>query len=168
MKAKQYDVKKLPLPIRPMDSVYFIYDDGTVKPETAASVGINEDGCILVICDKNEYEIGIEDCVFLSEEDAKRFLEDEDSFPEDYGIIPDYRVLNLPYYPGTTFYFCDYNALDRRWEVFEEFYTYVLFDADGTVRVGDGESECNVMGKVVDPCFDSTRKARAYIRNHSY
>ena len=167
MTAKSYDVKKLPLPIHPGERVYFICEDGTVKSQTAASVGINEEGRILVICNESDYEIGPEDCVFFSAEDARRFAEDESSISEDYGIISDYRALDLPFYPETTFYYCEFNGWDRRWEIFEEFYTYVLFDVDGTVRVGDEESECKVMGKETDPCFDSLRKAKAYIRNHS-
>ena len=163
---KKYNVKDLPLPIHPGDKVYFIVDDDTLEPDTAASVGINEEGRLLVMCDRSEYEVGTYDRLFLSEEDAHRYLEDPESFTEDYGTIPDYRKLSLPYYPGTTFYYCDADWLDHRWEVFEEYYTYVYFDADGSVRVGDEESECTVIGKDIDPCFDTLRKAQAYVRKN--
>ncbi len=163
---KKYNVKNFPLPIHPGDRVYFVLDDDTIEVDAAASVGINEEGTLLVVCDQCEYEVGTEDRLFLSEEDARRYLVDPGSIPDDYGIIEDYRSLDLPYYPGTTFYYCDADWLDNRWEVFEEYYTYVYFDADGSVRVGDGESECTVIGKEVDPCFDTLRKAQAYIRKN--
>lgn len=163
---KKYNVKDLPFPIHPCDKVYLILDDNTVEVNTATSVGINEEGRLLIVCDGSEYEIGIEYQVFLTEKDAYSYLENPDSFSEDYGVIEDYRSLELPYYPGTTFFYCDSNWLDHRWEVFEEYYTYVFFDADGSVRVGDGDSECTVIGKEVDPCFDTLRKARAYVRKN--
>ena len=163
---KKYNVKNIPLPIRPGDKVYFILDDDTVEEDTATSVGINEDGRLLVMCDGSEYEVGTEDRLFLSETDAHRYLEDPSSITVDYGIIEDYRSLDLPYYPGTTFFYCDPDWLDGRWEVFEEYYTYVFFDADGSVRVGDEDSECTVIGKEVDPCFDTLRKAQAYMRKN--
>ena len=92
---KKYNVKDLPLPIHPGDKVYFIVDDDTLEPDTAASVGINEEGRLLVMCDRSEYEVGTYDRLFLSEEDAHRYLEDPESFTEDYGTIPDYRKLSL-------------------------------------------------------------------------
>ena len=52
-----------------------------------------------------------------------------------------------------------------RWEIFEEYYTYVYFDKNWDVRVGDGDSECTVMGRQVDPCFETLRKAQAYVRS---
>jgi len=163
---KKYNVKNLPLPIHPGDKVFFILDDNTIVPDIAISVGINEEGRLLIMCDQSEYEVGTYDRLFLSQEDAHRYLEKPSFFAEDYGVVEDYRKLSLPYYPGTTFYFCDYDGFDGRWEIFEEYYTYVYFDADGTVRVGDGESECTVIGKEVDPCFESLPKARAYVRNN--
>ena len=163
---KNYNIKTLPFPIHPGDKVYFILDDNTIDSDTATSVGINEEGRLLIMCDRCEYEVGTEDRLFLSEEDAHSFLNDPSSFSEDYGIVKDYRKLSLPYYPGTTFYYCDYDYFDGRWEIFEEYYTYVYFDADGSVKVGDGDSECTVIGKVVDPCFESLRKAKAYVRNN--
>jgi hypothetical protein len=164
--AKKYNVKNLPLPIHPGDTVYFVVDDQTIKPDTAESVGIDEDGRLLVYCDGLDYEIGNEDFAFLTEEDARRYIENPSSIPDSYGTIPDYRKLDLPYYPGTDFYYCEKSFPDWRWEIYEEYYTYVLFDADGSVRVGDEDSECTVMGDDVDPCFDSLRKAKAYIKNH--
>ena len=165
MAKKKYDVKKLPFPVRPGETVYFVLDDNTIEPDIATSVGINEDGRLLVACDRLEYEIGIGDRVFTSSEDAERFIHDPASIPADYGIV-DYKKMDLPYYPGTTFYYCDHDGFSERWEIFEEYYTYVYFDIGGEIRVGDGDSECTVAGKNVDPCFDTPRKARAYVRTH--
>ena len=164
MATKSYDIKKLPLPIRPGDTVYFVLEDGSIEADTAEAVGINEDGVLLVNCEDGEYEVGTEDRLFLSREDAEAFINGTE-FDEDYGVV-DYDDLDLPYKPGTTFFYCDYNCFDRRWEIFEEYYTYVMFTKDGEVNVGDGDSECTVIGKHVDACFDTLRKAQAYIRKH--
>ena len=164
-KPKTYDIRKLPLPIRPGDTVFFVLDDGTVEADTADSVGINEEGVLLVSCDDREYEVGTEDRLFLSRKDAEEFISGME-FDEDYGIV-DYNDLDLPYKPGTTFYYCEYDWFDKHgWEVFEEYYTYVMFTKDGDVKVGDGDSECTVIGKHVDACFDTLRKAQAYIRKY--
>ena len=152
-KQTKYDIKSLPFPIRPGDQAYFVLDDKSIEADKATSVGINEDGKLLIICGQDEYEIGVEDRAFLSEDDA-----------EQYGEI-DYSDMDLPYYPGTNFYYCDHDGFMNRWEIFEEYYTYVYFDINGEVRVGDGDSECTVIGKNVDPCFDTPRKAQAYVRS---
>ena len=51
MATKSYDIKKLPLPIRPGDTVYFVLEDGSIEVDTAEAVGINEDGVLLVNCE---------------------------------------------------------------------------------------------------------------------
>lgn len=164
-KTKTYDIKKLPLPIHPGDAVFFVLEDGDIEEDVAAAVGINEEGVIMIVCDDGEYEVGTEDQLFLSRADAEAFINGSE-FDENYGVV-DYDELDLPYKPGTTFYYCEYNWFDRHgWEVFEEHYTYVLFTKDGDVKVGDGESECTVIGKHVDACFNSLRKAQAYIRKY--
>lgn len=163
-KQIKYDIKNLPFPIRPGDQVYFVLEDGSIEADKATSVGINEDGRILIMCGQDEYEVGVKDGAFLSEEDAEKYVENPDAISEDYGEI-DYSDMDLPYYPGTDFYYCDYDGFMNRWEIFEEHYTYVYFDMNGEVRVGDGDSECTVIGKNVDPCFDTPRKAQAYVRS---
>ena len=44
----------------------------------------------------------------------------------------------------------------------------VWFEADGTIRVGDGASECNVAGKEIDPCFETMQEAKEYCRSHKH
>ena len=157
---KKYDIKKLPLPIRPGDKVFFvIVDTDEIEEDVVSSVGINEEGRILIIVDNEEYEMGDLDQVFYTREEAKKFIAGEF---EDYENI-DYKKLELPYYPGTQFYYCDYDPFDG-WEIFDEYYTYVMFDGDGTVRSGDEESECTLIGSEVDPCFKTLREARKYVR----
>ena len=165
-KITKYDIKKLPFPVRPGDTVYFVLDDKKIVEDKATAVGINEDCKLLIRCGDDEYEIGILDRVFLNREDAEKFADDSDSIEDDYGEV-EYKGLNLPYYPGTDFYYCDYDGFMGRWEIFEEYYTYVFFDMNGEVSVGDGDSECTMIGKHVDPCFDTPRKARAYVRSQS-
>ena len=160
MDMNRYDLSKLPLPIRPGDAVFFvIVDTDEIQEDVATSVGINEDGRILIVADGEEYEMGDLDQVFYTRDDAEQFR--AGTF-EDYDEI-DYKKLNLPYYPGTTFYYCDYDPFDG-WEIFEEYYTYVIFDGDGSVRCGDGDSECTLMGSGIDPCFITLREARKYVR----
>ena len=163
-KINKYDIKKLPFPIRPGDTVFFVLDNNAIEEDKVTAVGINEDCKLMVRCGNDEYEIGNLDRVFLSRDDAERYLEEPDDIPDDYGEI-EYKDLDLPYYPGTDFYYCDCDGFTRRWEIYEEYYTYVWFDIDGEVSVGDGESECTMIGKDVDPCFDTLRKARAYVRS---
>ena len=129
-KPKTYDIKKLPLPVRPGDLVYFVLDDSSIKEGVADAVGINNDGVILVNCDDVEYEVGKEGRVFFLRKDAEDFF--NGSLSDDYGIV-DYEGLDLPYKPGTTFYYCEYDWFDRRWETFEEYFTYVMFTRDGDV-----------------------------------
>jgi hypothetical protein len=164
MLKKKYRVSTLPLPIRPKGVVFFVVEEKSLDSGVVESVGINEEGQLLVVCDGQEYEVGIKDRVFLTREDAQQYLEDPSGFPEDYGVVQDYGSLKLPYYPGTFFFFCDYDGFAHRWEIFEEYCTFVFFDEDGSVRVGDVETEFTVMGKLVDPCFETYREARAYIR----
>jgi len=157
---KGYDISELPLQIHPGDNVFFvIVDTDEIQEDMAASVGINVDGRILIIVDGEEYEMGTYDQVFYTREDAEQFIA---GTLEDYEEV-DYEKLELPYYPGTTFYYCDYDPFDG-WEIFEEYYTYVMFDGDGTVRCGDGDSECTLMGSEIDPCFKTLREARKYVR----
>ncbi|MCR5012116.1 MAG: hypothetical protein K6A72_07210 [Lachnospiraceae bacterium] len=162
-KQEKYDLKKLPLPIRPGDPVYLVLDDDSIEAITAKNVGIDEEGIVLVECEYGEYEIGIEDRLFFTREDAEDFI--NGTLPDEYGIV-EYENLNLPYKPGTLFYYCYYDCFDYRWEIYEEYYTYVMFTGDGEVKVGDGESECTMIGIEVDSCFDTLRKARAYVRAH--
>ncbi|MBQ9008795.1 MAG: hypothetical protein IJ088_05625 [Clostridia bacterium] len=149
--------------------MFFIYDydEHPIEEVEATSVGINEEGRLLIECDRQEYEIGKEDAVFLSREDAERYVADPDSIPDDYGIVK-YRKSDLPYHPGMYFYYCDYDGFGRKWDIFEEYYTEVRFDKDGSIRVGDGESECTVAGERVDPCFETLREARAYVKSHRF
>ena len=169
-KAQHYNIKKLPFHIKPGDRVYFVLDDGRIESDIATAVGINEDGRLLIRCGKGgiegfeEYEIGTEDRAFIAARDAEQFISDPSSIADDYGEM-EYKDLDLPYYPGTDFYYCDYDGFMGRWEIFEEYYTQVFFDINGEVSVGDGESECTVIGKRIDPCFDTPRKARAYVRS---
>lgn len=165
MAKKKYDIKKLPFPIRPGETVYFVLDGNRIEPDIATSVGIDEDGKLLVVCGQLEYEIGYDDKVFILSKDAEKFMNDPASISDDYGVV-DYKELTLPYYPGTTFYYCNYDGLGQ-WEIFEEYYTYVYFDLGGEIRVGDGDSECTVAGENVDPCFDTLRKAQSYIQAES-
>ncbi len=86
----KYDVRKLPLPIRPGDSIYFVFDDGTIESDIATSVGIDEDGRLLVLCGRTDYEIGTEDRAFLSLDDAEKYVDDPSLIPDGYGEI-DYK-----------------------------------------------------------------------------
>ena len=111
-KVTKYDIRKLPFSIKPGDTVFFVLDDSRIEEAKANAVGINEDCKLLIRCDNDEYEIGSLDRVFISYEDAEKFAEDPDSIEDDYGEI-EYKDLELPYYPGTDFYYCDY---DGSWE----------------------------------------------------
>ncbi len=111
------------------------------------------------------YFIGSEDEAFLTPEDAEEYDRDPEAFAEkyeDYGII-EWEKLDLPVNPGQTFYFCDYDPFYRKWDIVEEYYTYVIYEEDGGILVGDGESECQ-LGK--DPCFQTLRAARAYVKEN--
>ena len=44
MATKSYDIKKLPLPIRLGDTVYFVLEDAGIEEDIAEAVGINEEG----------------------------------------------------------------------------------------------------------------------------
>ena len=164
-KMKKVDIRKLPFPIRPGDPVFFVLEDEpTIEEDVIESVGIDEEGRLFVICDSREYEVGNLDRVFMTHEDAERYVANPQSIPDDYGII-EYSDLDLPYYPGTVFYYCDYDGMMARWDIFEEYYTQVFFDILGNVDVGDGESECRVIGQNLDPCFETLREARAFVRS---
>ena len=157
----KYDVKNLPLPIKPGEMVYFEVE-GQIEAIVATSVGIDLDGRLLVVCEDLKYEIGIEDRAFLTEADAKKYIADIASIPSDYGVIQ-YKKLKLPCYPGTTYYFCDDNEFDG-WAIFKEDHTYVFFDEDGSVRSGDGESEGYIIGGWPNEYFKTLREAQEYIR----
>ena len=70
-KITKYDIKKLPLPVRPGDTVYFVLDDNKIEENKATAVGINEDCKILIRCGNEDYEIGNLDRVFLTREDGR-------------------------------------------------------------------------------------------------
>ena len=165
---KKFRVKDLPLPVLPDDDIFFAEDEKTVKTGVVESVGLNEEGQLLIICEGAEYQVGTRDRVFFTREDAQRYLENPSAFTEDYGILQDYGSLKLPVYPGNEYFFCDFNALDGRWEIFPDYYTCVFFDGDGSVRVRNGDCESTVIGKSTDPCFDTLRKAKAYIRSQGW
>ena len=157
--------KKFPdFPIHPGDKVYF--PGG--KSDIVSSVGVTEEGNLVVGCRHSEviginsHMIGPEDKAFLTEEDAEKYDKDPKAFDKSYGII-DWESLNLPVAPGQTYYFCDYDPIFQKWAIWEEYYNSVFYEADGGILVGDGWPEYKLEE---DPCFDTPRKARAYVKKH--
>ncbi len=162
-----------PFPVRPGDVVYLPgkSDSPEGAARTVTAVGATEDGDLIVRFRKVRkpgdttiyiefpiYRVGSD--VFLTEKDAEEYARNPEAFKKP---SIDWDELKLPVEPGQTYYFCDYDPFFHRWQLIEDYYTYVLYDADGGILVGNGGFEFNL---TLDPCFNTARKARAYVKKN--
>ena len=163
--TRYFDFRTLKTPAKPQDTVYFVLEDNTISPSVARTFGIRDNGRCFASCDGAEYDFGIEDGLFFTKADAQKFIDSPSSFDDSYGTI-DWKPLGLPFEPGKIWYYCDYDPYEGGWEIFKEYYDYVIFDNKGNVSVGNGEGECTKIGKDILPCFLSRKEAEAYIQSH--
>ena len=156
-------ITKDALPVNPGDTVY-ILDEGKIREKKVMKVGITDEYHLFVKTGGYEYFFGV-DSVFFTRTDALRYMDDPGSIPEDYGYF-DYRTADIPYKPGSVFYYCEKAGMgyrDNEWLIFRDVYTYITFSRSGAISVGNDEGESTVGGGDY-PCFETLKEAQHYIR----
>jgi hypothetical protein len=174
---KKYPKKKIPFPILPGDTVFYVTkpDEGAGEPEIVAEVahgiGIDDDDRLFVSRDGSFVFFGADDRCFFTEEDAKSFIDDPTTIDSDYGTF-EYTSIELPIYPGDELFFPDYDPVFDRWQILVSICEQVLFNDDGSVDIFDNDGcEDRFIGETHrfgPPMFDTARKARNYVKKQGY
>ena len=172
---ERYPIETLPFPVRPGDDVHFVVDldEGpAILTYRVTAVGVNDRARLIVYFEEgDDYEVGFEDRCFITTEDARSFIEDEEAFRASHGTygIFDARELwpaDMPFRPGTEVFTADDDPYERH-HVFETVVYEVYFTEEGEVKVVDDMScESCVVGESLDPCYLTYEEAHVWAYEH--